>query len=977
MPHAVAAAVATYVTGTTIGVSLALAAAGGAYAYVAVYAATYLATTALIGSAIGKFAAKKMGGAAGGGGAMSAVETSGMSQKMSFTPAFSRRKIYGETLISGNMCYAESSGSENSHLDLVMVLGEGEIEGITAMRVGDDVVELDAGDEGTLRRPTSGNKYRNLVQVFVHNGGNDQESDSTLNGRQSNWTEDHRLRGIAYVYVRLRYDKDIFTGGIPNLRFIVKGSKLYDPRKDTANGYSGAGPHSATDSATWEWTDNPILCLRDFLTLPNGLNAQASEINEARFIEMANECDDLIDLNADGSSQQKRYRLNGPITLDNTKASIAEGILATCNGSLIWTQGQYVPQVGVAIPASRNHVLTADNLRAGIKFTTKTPKANRLNAVRGMFVDADNSYQVADFAPIKNTTYQNEDGEQLFGDIDLALVTDQAQAQRLAKQVLEGNRQAIEVEFFGNLTCFPIAINDTVTLTIDPDGTGGTNAIFTNKKFLVVNWKFNGDGGVDLKLREYADAMFDWAYGEMTTVDLAPNTTLANPLDVPSVGLSVSTDLRTVRGKILSALVAQVTSSSPLIDNVEVQYKKSTDTNFTAVAVAAGSGVFRAEVLGIETTNYDVQVRAINTLGVVGNFADTKVENFFADALGAVPADVTNFTGNVIGSSVLFLTWTPVSDLDLAHYLIRYSTLTSGATYQEAEDVATVVASSSSISIPAAAGTYFIKAVDDTTSGSNVSANAASVAINADEIGALNTVQAVTENPSFSGTKTNITPNSDGYLQLSASGGNFANSGIYYFNTTVDLGQKYTSRISTSYTLVRLDTTNTFDLATGNFDDRLGFFDGDVTAFNDVSVSTEVRYTNNDPSSSPTYGDWQAFTVSDIVARAIQFRIVLTTTDTNVTPVISALTAKVDMPDRTVAEGNITFTGTKNITFAGPFKTIPAVGLSLQNLVNGDRYTITNKTRTGFTINTFTNSSTSTNPVTFDYVANGYGKELS
>jgi hypothetical protein len=207
--------------------------------------------------------------------------------------------------------------------------------------------------------------------------------------------------------------------------------------------------------------------------------------------------------------------------------------------------------------------------------------------------------------------------------------------------------------------------------------------------------------------------------------------------------------------------------------------------------------------------------------------------------------------------------------------------------------------------------------------------------------------------------------------------GGFTSSGIYYFANDLDLGQKYTSRLTNNVTMERFDVTDTMDLATGQFDSRAGVFDGDPTAFNDVSVSVEMRHTDDDPTGTPTYTDWSAFTVADVAARALQFRLLMTSTDTNVTPLVSALSASIDMPDRTEAQADITFTSTKAVTFPTAFKATPAIGLSLANLTDGDRYTITSKTRSGFTINTFTGGSASTNAVTLDYVAKGFGKELS
>ena len=161
------------------------------------------------------------------------------------------------------------------------------------------------------------------------------------------------------------------------------------------------------------------------------------------------------------------------------------------------------------------------------------------------------------------------------------------------------------------------------------------------------------------------------------------------------------------------------------------------------------------------------------------------------------------------------------------------------------------------------------------------------------------------------------------------------------------------------------------------FESRSGFFDGSTATFDDTSVILELRHTLDDPTGTPTWSNWQPFSISDVTARAFEFRVHLATTNPNATPVVSTLGVSVDMPDRVTSGQDITFTGTTNITFNDAFKATPAIGISLADLANGDRYTITSKTRSGFTMNTFTGGSASTNPVTLDYVAKGYGKELT
>jgi hypothetical protein len=48
--------------------------------------------------------------------------------------------IYGERLVGGTRVFLETSGTDNQYLYGVLVLSEGEINGITEVQVNDDVV---------------------------------------------------------------------------------------------------------------------------------------------------------------------------------------------------------------------------------------------------------------------------------------------------------------------------------------------------------------------------------------------------------------------------------------------------------------------------------------------------------------------------------------------------------------------------------------------------------------------------------------------------------------------------------------------------------------------------------------------------------------------------------------------------------------------------------------------------------------------
>jgi len=933
-------------------------------AFVAQGIASFVIRTVVTSIVLGALSPKPKFGNAAASGSASSGEASNRGYNVTASgSALDHQIIYGKMRVGGARIFDGTTGGDNKFLHRVLGFAGHEIEAFDTIYINDEAATIDGS--GNVTTPS---RYSGHINIYTHLGAADQQADSNLVNAVSGWTAEHRLRGIAYLYCKFNFDADVFPNGLPEITAVIKGKKVYDPR-----------------SSATAWSDNPALCVRDYiLSSGYGLGEAAANIDDTSVTAAANICDQT-----NTTASTTRYTTNGAFTTAIQPGEFLTNILTSMSGTLWYAQGKWRMTAGAFTASALS--LDENDLRSGITVSTRHSRRDNFNEIKGTFKGDESNYQVTDFPPVTNSAFVTADnGQVTVADVELPFTDNSIEARRIARIMLESNRQQLTIRASFGMRALALQVGDTVAIS-------NTRFGWSSKLFQIAEWKFGlGDElgfGVEMTLKETAASIYDEVDDGL--VYERDNTTLLSPFDVPSVGISLSSELRRVRGKVMSVLLADISTASALVDQVEVQFKKSSDTDYSPLSVSSGyTGTVRAESFGVVDGFYDVRARAINALGVRGEF--NTVSNFYVDALGIVPADVTNFDGQTVGST-LHLNWTPVTDLDLAHYIIRYSNLTSGATYSAAEDLAQVVSSSSSLAVPAASGTYFIKAVDDTTSGSNVSENAASFVITNVDIDDLNVVATLAENPNFTGVKSDVVLNSSGKLELDVSPkfdaatgnfddrtgnfdgnpGGFTSSGIYYFANDLDLGQKYTSRLTNNVTMERFDVTDTMDLATGNFDSRAGVFDGDPTAFNDVSVSVEMRHTDDDPSGTPTYTDWSAFTVADVAARALQFRLLLTSTDTNVTPLVSALSASIDMPDRTEAQADITFTGTKAVTFPTAFKATPAIGLSLANLTDGDRYTITSKSRTGFTINTFTGGSASTNAVTLDYVAKGFGKELS
>ena len=378
----------------------------------------------------------------------------------------------------------------------------------------------------------------------------------------------------------------------------------------------------------------------------------------------------------------------------------------------------------------------------------------------------------------------------------------------------------------------------------------------------------------------------------------------------------------------------------------------------------------------------------------------------------AAPADVTGLALEQI-EGTLHLSWDAVPDLDLIGYRVRYSPATSGATWDGAQDVATVIGSTRT-SLPARAGTYLVRAEDEL---GQLSALPAIVATTLPTLYGLNLVASLDEAATgFAGSKSSVAAvdgglvldttllfdsggdafgadlltvdaapgliddgagswddggaSPDAALGLFDAGfGSVAEAGTYTFADAVDLGGVYVSRVTAALSLVTLDYVNTVDSAPGLWDDRAGDVDGGDAAI--VSAWIESRSSLDGSAWTP----WAVLTAADVRARHHQFRAQLASASRWASPRITALAATVDMQDRIDSGSATTSAGaTTDVVFDPPFAAAPRLGISASGLASGDYYTLTGPDRLGFSIRFFDAADAGV-ARSIGWVAHGYGAE--
>ncbi|MGR3970701.1 phage tail tip protein J-related protein [Shewanella sp. 1180_01] len=498
-------------------------------------------------------------------------------QQMLRSPVEPRRGIYGRAMVSGPLVFAEETGADNAYLHLVIPLAGHRCDGVEKIYFGDDV----AWANGALT-----SKYASVARLKVHLG-NQTTSDPDLTAECRQWTSSHVGFGVTYLYARLKFDTKVFPNGVPNIKALVRGKQVYDPRKNT---------HNWEEPTTWEWSDNWALCCLDYNRFESGVGAAAHEIDVSYFAAAANDSDQLVEYKT--GKFEKRYTCNGTYNQDVSPSSIMEKMLTAGAGMHVYVSGQYRLYAGV-YQGPEVLVLTEDDAAGDIDVRPYTPRAELCNAVRGTFVDPENFYQPTDFPPYESSYYRaHDDGEYIDHDLDLPFTQSVWTAQRLGKLYLEQKRAGMQISMPVKMIGVAVSVGKVVGLSLPRLGIDGT--------FQIVDWQFDYGKPVSLILIETSAELFDYAMGSYTERDLTPNVILPNPATVPTpIGLQY------VEYQDDPQWQGQLTWSAPA-NNSSYRYVIEVSNGLGEVVYQTNADATRSMLPKLDTGFYTVSLWALN-----------------------------------------------------------------------------------------------------------------------------------------------------------------------------------------------------------------------------------------------------------------------------------------------------------------------------------------------------------------------------
>jgi hypothetical protein len=766
-----------------------------------------------------------------------------------------RKVVYGRARVSGPMVYASSSGADQRFLHLIVPLAGHTISGWEAAWINDyRVTRGEVGPDGIV---TTG-PLANVARIRVYDGKQTSADPDLVAESLDGWSDQHVGRGVAYLYVRLEYDQQVFPNGLQNVAAEIYGKDdIFDPR----TGFTA-------------YTENAALCIRDYLRGDHGMACAADELDDSYWSAAANVCDERVQIAADGSTEA-RFLLNGSFSTDATPLDIMDQMLTSCAGVLVYVAGKYRLHVGAY--AAPTDTLTASDLAGAIEVQTKPPRKEVFNAVRGTFVDAAKLMQASDFPPVADASFAATDGEVIWKDIDLPFTVSGTAAQRLARLALNRAREGITlrapVQYRGIRYC----VWQMLSVTLADFG-------WVAKPFRVTAWTFDPASGiVTLVLREESAASYAWDYASLGTLSRAPDTALADPFAVPAPqALAVAEELYVSNGGAsvrTRAILTWQPPAFPFVSGYEAQFRPVAEDAWRPLALSAET---RANADDLADGLYAFRVRA-RSLVAFGAWAEVQAS---IGGLAAVPpAAVTGLAVQQIGGFA-YLRWDEHPDLDVrvgGAIEFRHTPDTVSPTWVGSTGIGDAVPGGSSWTIlPLKAGTYLAKARDQ---GGRYSAAEATIGAAQATALAWTSLSTLTEHTAFTGAKTNTIVTSS-TLRLDTSGdvdaetdfdaiadldglGGVLPSGSYAFSGGMDLTTVRSVRLTGLLKAVASNTLANVDSRAELVDDWLSW---DDIAGGEADAWIEVRQTDDNPSGSPTWSAWRRLDASEFRARAYQFR---------------------------------------------------------------------------------------------------------
>lgn len=446
------------------------------------------------------------------------------------------------------------------------------------------------------------------VSYGLHMGSRSQPADSDLVSRFSSWTTSHRGLGVAYLYLGLVKDKEVLPTIPQTITAIIDGVSVHDPRDDT-----------------WKFSDNPSLCIRDFLLRGDyGLEAPEAELNTQSFKDVANLSEEQVS-RPDGT--RNRFSCNGWVSPKRSIRRNLADLLTSCRGSLIYQGGEFRLVVNQANITPHSQTLDQDIIVDGSWEFTRGGVSQVANVGKATFPDPDQRYQpntaIWPDPDVSNPWISEDGGQENIVEVDLPFTADFYEAQHILQTKLKEARQDVHVQVTCSEAALVYQVGDVVEVTHPTPG-------WTDEQFLVAAMSVIPPQGEDdaltvrLALREYDSAAY--SFDSLPQKTPLPGTNLPDPFSVADpTALTLTSDQTTQRvaangSKVPRIFISWTKPAEPFLDFVEVLAREQGASEWQSFARVEEFEDQETIIEGwSEGTTVEVAVQSVTTRPMRGN----------------------------------------------------------------------------------------------------------------------------------------------------------------------------------------------------------------------------------------------------------------------------------------------------------------------------------------------------------------------
>ena len=347
------------------------------------------------------------------------------------------------------------------------------------------------------------------------------------------WGTQHAAPQTAFsfwtmVLAKNPEDRDVFTNGVPDPRWIGRWMKLWDPRKDSTYP-GGSGPQRRDDWRTWEWSESPYVHALAWCRGHYKLNLDGT-IDRTKRIAGIGAPDTAIDIPAfvEGMNvaQANAWTISGEWSTSDGKFQTLLAMLQAGGGEPI-SRGAQI-SVMVNAPRVATYTYTRDDLIGQAEIRPLTPRRERKNTIVPRYKSEANGWQYVPAGEVTSSVYRDEDrGEPRSLEIEYTHVRSAKQAGQLAAYDLANLREGLTATLPSKVHLMHVHPGDCITVDVPELALAG-------QKFVVRRATMNHQAAsVTLELRSESDGKHAWALGQAAQPAPSPSLSAVDPKYVP------------------------------------------------------------------------------------------------------------------------------------------------------------------------------------------------------------------------------------------------------------------------------------------------------------------------------------------------------------------------------------------------------------------------------------------------------------